>query len=199
MLQFTKLRDFVYSVNLDLDVDYSRLIEILEKESWVPDRGAYGQGDFVSRYYLEWDKISDPVLKDLQDWSCSDSFRRCIIDRLYSEPAFAGHWSIDPDTMFRITASSGRFLKDLPGFGAGVHLDNRLQVAAGMIYFINGDDADQSTVFYIDQNKNSPLRIHTGHGQGWIAANMHDSWHDGWNRSDQTRYSMILSLGIKIE
>jgi len=197
-LQFNKIRDFVYSVNLDVQADHATISAALEKETWVPDRAAYGQADFTSRYYLEWNKISDPVLQDLQGWACSDSFRRSVIDQLYSEPTFAGHWSIDPETMFGITSSSGQFLKDLPGFGSGVHLDNRLQVAAGMIYFINGDDENQSTVFYCDQNKLSPARIPTGHGQGWIAANMHDSWHDGWNHSDQPRYSMILSVGLRI-
>jgi hypothetical protein len=188
----------VYSVNLDVQINYADIIASLEKETWFPDQGAYGQADFVSRYYLEWDKISDPVLRDLQGWACSDSFRRSVINQLYSEPTFAGYWSIDPETMFRITSSSGQFLKDLPGFGAGLHLDNRLQVAAGMIYFINRDDENQSTVFYSDQEKNLPTRIPTGHGQGWIAANMHNSWHDGWNHSDQPRYSMILSIGLKI-
>jgi hypothetical protein len=197
-IHFNKIRDFVYKVNLDIRADYANIIASLEKETWFPDQGAYGQSNFVSRYYLNWDQVQNTYLQEIQDWSCSDDFRRSVIDQLYSEPNFAGYWSIDPETMFRTTVSSGRFLKDLPGFGAGVHIDNRLQVAAGMIYFIDGDDENQSTTFYSTPTGADPCRIPTGHGHGWIAANMHDSWHDGWNRSAQNRYSLILSLGLKI-
>ena len=198
MIQFTKLRDFVYSVNLDLGCTYDEIIQDLSNESWTPDRGAYGQGDLVERYYIEWDQIKNPRLQRIQDYACSDGFRRSVIDRLYSEPLFAGHWSIGPNEMFHATASSGRFLRDRPGYHCGLHLDNRLQVASGMIYFANGDDESISTTFYTTEARRDPVRIPTGFGAGWIAANMHDSWHDGWNRGDHDRYSMLLSIGLKL-
>ena len=197
-IQFNKLRDFVYAVNLDLPVDNQTIIDELRQQNWRPDQAAYGQSDFVGRYFLNWDDLTSESLKSLQSWSHSDQFRKTIIDQLYSEKLFGGHWSIGPEEMFRNTKSSGRFLKDLPGFTAGLHIDNRLLVASGMIYFVNGDDPNQSTTFYSNSRRDYPRRIPTGHGRGWIAANTHDSWHDGLNQSSQERYSMILSVGLKL-
>jgi hypothetical protein len=67
-----------------------------------------------------------------------------------------------------------------------------------MCYFIDGNDPDQGTVFYSDQQKNDPLEMTTGFGKGWMAANTHDSWHMGWNRSQQDRYSILFGIRLKI-
>jgi hypothetical protein len=197
-IHFNKIRDFVYEVNLDLPCSYEELQEDFAEETWVADSAAYGQSQLVDRYYLEWDQLKSPRLQLIQDWAGSDEFRRTAIDQLYSEELFAGHWGIDSEKLFQSSKSFGRILRDRPGYHCGLHLDNRLLVATGMIYFADHDHADISTEFYTDKTRRDPARITTGFGWGWIAANMHDSWHDGWNRSQHDRYSMILGISLNI-
>lgn len=192
-IHFNKIRDFVYEVNLDITDSRADLIKDLETEYWTPD-----QDNLIERYYLEWGSIQSPRLQKLRDYACSDEFRYSVIDQLYNEPLFSGYWSIGPDRMKQVTNSFGTILRDQPGYHCGLHLDNRLLVATGMIYFCEQDDYDISTEFYTSCDKTDPVRITTGFGRGWVAANMHDSWHDGWNRSVHDRYSMIMGVSLKI-
>ena len=90
------------------------------------------------------------------------------------------------------------FTKDCPGYSIRIHTDDRMHVVQGMIYFINGDDPDQSTVTYTTKAGDDPYRVPTGNGIGYFAANTNDSWHTGQNASNQDRYSLIFGIRLNI-
>jgi len=97
------------------------------------------------------------------------------------------------------TQLHAEFTKDLPGFENGVHCDMRRLAATGMVYLCNGDDPEIASAFYDHPDKWSPQRVTTGYGLGWVHSNDWNTWHDGWNRSDQTRYSILRALTLKLE
>ena len=192
---FNKKRDYIYETEYAFPYDKELLQADLLAEDWVPDKGAYGQADFSLRHRLA--NPASPRLTQIMQYFHSDQFKRSIIDQLYSEQWFPGYWGISPERMFHATTAFGTLTLDKPGFVTGMHLDNRALVASGMCYLIEGDDPDQSTTFYTSAQKEAPLRMTTGWGRGWIAAGMHDAWHDGHNRSTQDRYTVLLGLVIR--
>ena len=188
MLVFDKRRDFIFQMKLDIpSFDAAN-------ENWEPNSTAYGQTDFNNRYTIR--NINDPNFKTVVDYFFTMEFKDSIVDALYSAPLFAGYWSIGPDKMKSITKTFGTAVQDRPGHTTALHLDNRLLVATGMCYLIDGDDEQQSTIFYTDDKYSNPLRMHTGWGKGWLAANMHDSWHEGFNRSNNNRHSILFGLSL---
>ena len=191
---FDKRRNFVY------ETDYAILESIkddLPNETWIADKAAYGQSDFSLRHRAH-SPYASPAVENMMQYFHSDVFKQSIIDQLYSEERFPSYWGVSPERMFRSTTAFGTLTLDKPGFITGMHLDNRALVASGMCYLIDGDDPDQSTTFYTTAQKEAPLRMTTGWGRGWIAANMHDSWHDGHNRSAKDRYTVLLGLVIRL-
>jgi hypothetical protein len=194
--RYDKLRDFVYSASFDLPCDADILRKELIAEDWQVNSNGYGQSVFSFRHSVT--HIRGTNLTCIIDYFHSDAFRKGVILDLYRSKNFAAQWGIDPIMMMQNTTSFGTLVLDKPGHVTGLHLDNRLLVASGMCYFIDGNDPDQGTVFYSDQQKNDPLEMTTGFGKGWMAANTHDSWHMGWNRSQQDRYSILFGIRLKI-
>ncbi len=196
-IHFNKIRDFVYEVDLDIPYSYSEIFSDLINEDWIPISGTYGEFDSIKRYKTDW-ILKSTKLKDIRDYACSDQFRRCVVDRFYEESEFGNMWGIDSDHMFRSTTTFSWFLRDSPGYHCGIHLDSRTQVATSLIFLADHDNADIGTEFYTTNTRENSIRIPTGFGRGWIAANTYNSWHDGWNRSQCDRYSMIIGLMLKI-
>jgi hypothetical protein len=198
--RFHKLKNFVYQLEVDLPVDQATMTQLLASETWPPDQIGYGQSNLAARYRLN-DPVN-PVLKGILDSVTDDRFKKTIIDKLYSEVGgeadFPGLWGISPEKMHAITFTYAGYVKDQPGHLIRIHTDDRMHVAQGMIYFINGDDPDQATTFYHSRKHDHPVRIVTGHGQGFLAANTNDGWHAGHNRSDQDRYSIIFGLRLNL-
>ena len=195
-----KLRNFVYQLEVDLPVGYAEMVNLLKAETWPHDKIGYGQSDLAARYRLN-DPVN-PVLKQILDTISSSDFKKSIIAKLYSEVGgesdFPGLWGISPEKMAAITFTYAGYVKDQPGHLIRIHTDDRMHVVQGMIYFINGDDPDQATTFYTAKDHKNPVRITTGHGQGFMAANTNDGWHAGHNVSDQDRYSVIFGLRLNL-
>jgi hypothetical protein len=97
-----------------------------------------------------------------------------------------------------MTFMYGMFTKDTPGYFIRPHTDDRMHVLQGMIYFIDGDDPAQSTMTYTTFEGDNPLRIPTGSGMGYFAANTNTSWHSGQNSSAQDRYSMVFGIRLDV-
>jgi hypothetical protein len=191
---YDKKRDWVYEADFNLPFG-PNLLDDLRNEAWEGDGTGYNMNAFSYRYRLH--SPQSPRLQEVQRWFMGDEFKRSMLDRLYAEEWWSGYWGISPERMWERTTAFGTLTLDKPGFGTGIHLDNRALVAVGMCYFINEDDPEQSTYFYTDKEKSNPLRIPTGWGKGWIAANMHNSWHDGFNHSQKDRYNALLGLVIR--
>lgn len=193
-IDYEKKRDWVYSVDFNLPFGPD-LLNDLRNDDWAGDNTSYNIQAFNQRYRLH--SPRSQRLQQINQWFHGDEFKRSILDTLYSEEWWSGYWGIDPERMRERTTAFGTLTLDKPGFGTGIHLDNRALVAVGICYFIPEDVPEQSTYFYTDKDKSNELRIRTGWGKGWIAANMHDSWHDGMNRSDRDRYLALLGVVIR--
>lgn len=194
--RFQKLRDIVYRLDVDLPVPCNELISLLSAEAWPHDQIGYGQSNLQYRYRLS--DPTNPVLKHILDQVSGSEFKQATIDQLYREPTFPGMWGITPEKMSALTVVYSGFVRDRPGHLIRIHTDDRMHVTQGMIYFVDGDDPDQATTFYTSRDHDNPLRISTGYGTGFMAANTNDGWHAGHNRSDRDRYSIIFGLRLNL-
>jgi hypothetical protein len=192
---FQKQRDFVYTLVLDLPWTNSEIVSELDQEIWSPDEAGYSQSSFATRYRLR--SVTQPTLKQIEAYVEHGDFKHQIIDTLWTTD-FPGHWGVDANRMDLMTFIYGLFTKDLPGYRIPVHIDDRMHVIQGMIYFVDGDDPNQSTTVYSTKDKDNPYRIPTGNGMGYFAANTNDSWHAGHNASDRVRYSMVFGIRLDL-
>ena len=193
---FAKQRDFIYTLAVDIPYTHEEIIEELKNENWLPDEAGYGQNSFPTRFRDK--QVQGTKLLEIEKWIEHGDFKSKIIDQLYSEKMFPAYWGVSPEHMMSITHMYGGFTKDCPGYSIRIHTDDRMHVVQGMIYFINGDDPGQSTTAYSNKNGDNPLRIPTGHGIGYFAANTNDSWHTGQNSSEQDRYSLIFGIRLNL-
>ena len=177
------------------------VIAELEKENWNP----YGAETAVKhdawlgkRFKLH--RPKSPILQKITNFFALDSTRDYVIECLYRDKPILGiNWQMYPWRMSMNTILHAEFSKDLPGFENGVHCDMRRLVGTGLIYLTDGDNPNLSSAFYDHPDRHNPSRVKTGYGTGWIHSNDWNTWHDGWNRTDQTRYSILLGLTLKLE
>ena len=190
-----KQRDYVYTLKLDLPYSNSDIINSLKKETWTPDVAGYSQNSFPTRYRVL--DSQQPVSRDIQYYVEKGNFKRTIIDTLWTTD-FPAMWGVGADRMDNMTFIYGIFTRDHPGYMIRPHTDDRMHVVQGMIYFIDGDDPNQSTTVYSTKLGENPYRIPTGSGSGYFAANTNDSWHAGQNASNQDRYSMVFGIRLDL-
>jgi hypothetical protein len=193
---FKKQRDYIYTFQFDLPCPNATILHTLQQETWQPDRAGYAQNDFETRYRLT--HPTDSRLIAIQDCIQNNDFKNQIISTLYQEQLFPGYWGLSQERMMDQTFIYGVYTLDKPGYSIRIHTDDRLHVVQGMIYFIPTDDPDQSTTFYTTFEGDNPMRIPTGPGLGYIAANTNNSWHTGKNASTQDRYSLIFGIRLNL-
>jgi|LauGreDrversion4_2_1035121.scaffolds.fasta_scaffold249735_1 hypothetical protein len=90
------------------------------------------------------------------------------------------------------------FARDTPGFDTNIHLDSRMTVCTGMLFFNQDNDPLQSTCFYTTLTGNEPVCMSSQFGNGWFAANTSISWHTGGNASSRYRYSLIFNVYLNL-
>ena len=193
---FNKQRDYIYTFNLILPYTNDKILSALQHEKWEPDQAGYAQDSFPTRFRLVHPKNS--VLTEIQQWIDHGDVKKQIVDQLYQEPLFPGYWGLSQERMMDRTFIYGVYTLDRPGYNIRIHTDDRLHVVQGMIYFIPTDDPDQSTTFYTTFEGDDPIRIPTGPGAGYIAANTNNSWHTGKNTSTRDRYSLIFGIRLNL-
>jgi len=141
---------------------------------------------------------TSPCLKTILNYLRSPEVKNQVIDQLYEGEIYS-YWSIDPDDMKRITVSGGMFVLDRPGFICRRHVDSRSLISTGMIMFGAEDNPDQRTFFYRDNTtKERYWESSSKFERGWINANLHNTWHEGYNNSTQDRYSYLFHISLKI-
>jgi len=192
---FHAQRDYIYTLQLDMPWTNSELVNELEQEIWTPDEAGYGQNSFPTRFRVK--TVQQPKLKQIEQYIEHGGFKQQVLATLWNT-RFPSLWGVDADRMDKMTFIYGMFTKDCPGYSIRIHTDDRMHVVQGMIYFINGDDPDQSTVTYTTKAGDDPYRVPTGNGVGYFAANTNDSWHTGQNASNQDRYSLIFGIRLNI-
>ena len=204
-------RDLVYNLHLNSDLTSDQVSELFAIEEWeietfpqATKQANRGSGlrhlikDSKNRTGLRKELLKTNQLKDALDYFQSDTLKNIIVTELYNNTEFKRLWGISKESLLKITKLTACFLTDLPGLNVKIHLDNRMNVGAGMIYLNELSDGRQSTVFYTDDQKSNPLEIPTGFQNGWFAANTHNSWHEGFNLATTNRLSIIFNLGISV-
>lgn len=192
-LLLDKKRNFVFDVAINnFPYTYQEIVNDLSNEHWTPECIT------LNNKFRLFDPQSQK-LKIIAEWLSSKEVSFNIINTLYeSDPYFVDLWRCSPEELNNVTYSIALWTLDKPGFKTSIHLDNRFIVGNGMIYFINGDDSNQSTVFYSSRKRTDRTRISTGFASGWFAANSHDAWHEGFNLSNVDRYSLYWSISLRV-
>ena len=184
-----KTRPLLHEIYVE-DLGYSpaELLVDLAAEDWQEEK-------FNIPGKLRVWELKSKKLQEIVDYFSSSEFHKIVVDRLHSDSEFASMWFTEPEEFVKKTSSSAIWTCDLPGYYAPVHLDNRRLVANSMIFFNTlAGDVDHSTVFYTDEQLSNPAAMPTSFGSGWLAANAHNSWHEGFNKSSYNRYNIYHSL-----
>lgn len=138
-------------------------------------------------------------LKSLCRWLASDKVKQSLIDWMFDQiPALSWEYDYNKQSMFDHTVMHSELNRDIPGFVNVLHTDYRKLVATGMIYLTDYDTPDLSTYFYDTPDRQNPLRMTTEFGDGWWHANGNNTWHEGWNRTDQYRYVILMGLTLNV-
>lgn len=213
-LTFTNTeRPMVYTLELETLHSANMFREELDNENWQVEafksvNGRVGGGrhtiDGVGRYNAKanLESIRGTVLKELFQHVLSDEFKLQWLSEMLNTPTFCKMWvASGAEDMANYTILQANYVLDNSFTRIGMHLDNRLLVATGMIYLNESAEtikSRQATTFYTDENKSDPLIITPNFGTGWAAVNTHNSWHEGINMSGQQRYSLLLGIAIDI-
>lgn len=189
-------------IHVDLPFSREEIIRELENEDWI-DFAAYSEVTTNhwpgKRYKVLRPKSENKCISRIHQYFCSDKLKKTMIDQMYNQlPEFPSWWGMQPETMFKNSSMHGEFTKDMPGFVNDIHTDYRPLIATGLVYWSANDDPDLSSYFSDDLNRTNKYRITTNFGDGWWHANCNHSWHEGWNNTNQVRYSSLLGLTINI-
>jgi hypothetical protein len=204
-LDINIIRTGLYSLTISLDHSYNDIISALESEEWQAHSDRKDDAGLAGNPYAERAGLLNPksqVLKDIMDFINSDSVKEQLVNFVYSTQGnyISSLWEgWGNEQMLQHTFWGCMFNRDRPGFHIPVHLDTRLQVATAMFYFVAEDDPLQSTVYYTDKNCSDPVRINNEVGNGVLHINDHTAWHEGYNKSNVIRYSLICGLLLKVQ
>jgi hypothetical protein len=172
-------------INFNLDVDRNLLVSLLENEtSWISNGG---------RAFLQ--KVDNKILKSITSCLMDNTVSLNLINEIYKlHPSLKDQWGFDSNEMYQKSLTNVYFCRDLPGHITKIHLDKFRVPFTGMVYLTEKDDKLMSTYFYTDINKNNEFRMTTNYGDGWFQANMHDTWHEGGNNTNDIRYAIIIEI-----
>jgi hypothetical protein len=197
---FTGVRYQLSKIFLNMPWTYDDLVQEFENEDWIPhgECAPVGHNPWPgTRYKVLRPKWENQKLTKISHYFGGAEFKKQAIDWMYKH--YTGidvDWAMDADTMFRRSQTHIEFTKDMPGFVNDLHTDYRLLIATGMVYFHPQDDENVSSWFYQSRDRVDPIRMTTEFGAGWWHQNGHYNWHEGWNRTDNVRYSGLLGLTV---
>ena len=204
-LTIDTIRPGLYSLILLLGYDYKTVIDCLNSEDWQEHADRKDSAGLAGTPYAERAGLLNPksqVLKDIMEFVNSNSVKEQLVNFVYDTQGdyISSLWEgWSKEQMLQYTFWGCMFNRDQPGFHIPLHIDTRLQIATAMIYFVEEDDPDQSTVYYTSNKFDDPLRINNTFGNGVLHINDHTAWHEGYNKSNVTRYSLICGLLLKVK
>jgi hypothetical protein len=204
-LTINLLRPGLYQLSASLDHDYATVIHALDSEDWQAHADRKQDAGLSGNPYAQRSGLLNPksqVLKDIMEFVNSDDVKEQLVNFVYDTQGdyISGLWEgWSKEQMLQYTFWGCMFNRDQPGFHIPLHVDTRLQIATAMIYFVEADDPNQSTVYYTNNKFEDPLRINNKFGNGVLHINDHTAWHEGYNKSNVTRYSLICGLLLKIK
>jgi hypothetical protein len=139
------------------------------------------------------------ALHKFQQHFVADTFKQQVLDQLFDNEEFMMQWA-NPERKYvnDITVLSVNWVATPPRYrNHPWHVDSRCQIAHGMIYITEQDNALHSTWFDTGRNGHL-LRIPSAPGQGWMVVNTDQARHCAMNDTDRTRYSLKFSLELKV-
>jgi hypothetical protein len=199
------IRPGLYSLTLSLDHDYKTVVDCLDSEHWQTHADRKNDAGLAGNPYAERSGLLNPksqVLKDIIEFVNSSSVKEQLVNFVYDTQGdyISSLWEgWNREQMLQHTFWGCMFNRDQPGFHIPLHVDTRLQIATAMVYFVEEDDPKQSTVYYTSDKFDNPLRISNKFGNGVLHINDHTAWHEGYNQSSVTRYSLICGLLLKVK
>jgi hypothetical protein len=141
---------------------------------------------------------TSPCLFSIQEYLHSPEIKQSVLDLLYKNQIYS-YWSITPEDMSRITVTGGLFVKDLPGFSCPRHVDTRSLICTGMLMFGPEDVPEHRTFFYrTDKDTEKYWESNSKFEHGWLNATLHNTWHEGYNKSNVDRYAYLFHISLKI-
>jgi hypothetical protein len=184
----------LWDVEYDPGIGYADLRKALSGEDWKPLTLGYGLQNTPLRQIIQGPFKSKEL--DLLDRSFKHpGFKHMLIETLNAIPFFRTLWP--SDRLMEISEIGTQWSKDLPGYTSTPHLDNRLLLTTGMIFFNEKPDPLISTHF--TKTFGGPIfkTSNSGFGQGWLLVHDHHGWHHGGNRSNTDRYHLTFHLRIR--
>ena len=138
------------------------------------------------------------ILQEMLDYVLKEAKRlleeMCSLDQFKND-----QWHLkSTEQMTRNTVVLGSFVRDAPGFNTDIHIDSRMTVCAGMLFFNKDNDSDQATTFYSSPNPTDPIQMSSQYGKGWYAANTAMNWHTGGNTSSRNRYAIMFTNSLNL-
>ena len=182
MLKYDYTDEWRLIAKLSIDFPFAQqeVYTALEKEQY------YGDED---RTYCP--NPSSHILKEILD-IVKTNIPNLLLD-MTNHPEFKHKWCLEySEQLVNNTKTSCMFICDKPGYNIDTHVDSRMQVCTGMLFFNYDNDPNQSTTFYTSHSKDNPLLMTSQYGTGWYAANTHDCWHSGANNTQRKRYAIIF-------
>lgn len=194
----------VYRAKLDMPWSRDEIISEMDSANWgvTHEQEVYADHYWTGarhKLYPENIDSSTPIMQSLQNYISGIEFKTKLVNFCYeSMPrVFQESWSNwTPEKTIENTHAHAEFIKDGPGLVIPLHTDSRIVVGGGMIYFAETDDPRISTIFYNSYERGDPQRMTTNFCDGWWHANSNNTYHDGGNAADYTRYSMLFCLSV---
>jgi hypothetical protein len=191
--EFKEIKPFVHEMKLvDMSFTVDDILDEVNSADWQNWHCISN-----TRYSCPWSKATfGPIISELRNFFVSKQFQDQLIDTLGQQETFwTEYWKHDKQQFKNRLRPLFECDMDLPGFVMQPHLDNRSLVAVGMCHFTKTDNV--STIFYTNEQQANPLHMPAGHGVGWLAANLHNTWHSGHNNSSANRFS--IKFGSQID
>ena len=199
-LEFTSVTDILYTIDCDDKTILNQIFLQLPTAPWLFCPPADGNPkNAVDIIDYNDNSLLSAEMQTFESWIHSQDFKQQILNLLFANSEFMHQWGQPRRDLFdRLTVLRAGWVRTPPDFANySWHLDNRSQVAFGMIYFIQGDDPGQST--YFDTVPNTPhQRIPTGLGQGWFVINHQRALHCAMNDTDQYRHCLKFTLNLNV-
>jgi hypothetical protein len=142
--------------------------------------------------------IKSPILQFIMS-TVEDSIPG-LLREMNEQPAFQEIWNFKyKEQILNNTSWTCHIVCDKPGYNTDNHIDCRLQVCTGMLFFNSFDDVDQSTSFYTSHSKDGTIRMSSEFGNGWYTANTHINWHVGANNTQRNRYAILFINNLELK
>lgn len=184
----------VWDVEFDPDMTTSEMRAILAKEDWKPMSLGYGLENNSLRSVLG-PPFKSKELTRVHEAFTHRFFKDQVLETIKSIPYFSNLWPTG--RLAEITEITAFWGRDLPGFKISPHLDNRLQICTGMIFFNEENDPASGTKFTRTNGGEVIKTGNCGFGQGWLLVHDYHGWHHGMNASAADRFHLTFHLRIR--